>query len=214
MRRVLVLLALTGCNLGWGDDPYGGLPPRPCVTGTARDPGPWCSVPTLSIVIDGATDDWNGVTEIPLTATCTAPPCDGLLPVAAQIAQQPGTVPWLAIRVRGARSTADARVVLRFEEPPELPGVNEIDTFSLGTGGPTFFRNGVLVTTTDTAYLQAFTPDGFEVAIATPWLPYSGAAIVSAYGDRDGVPVSDPAPSWRACWIPTSVHGFTDPCAP
>jgi hypothetical protein len=168
----------------------------------------------VPIAIDGDAGDWDDVATIPLAPACAAPPCEGLLPTAIQLAAGPPTDGDTTLFVRVAFSgpppaTPDLRVVLAIGASPLRPATTGSDRWYDGTR---YEKNGFAVTPTGPPYAWRWLADGFEARLdGGGWLPYQGAAQITAGVERQA------ADGWHAiasldpvtvCW---SWRVYLDP---
>src|SRR4051812_38614374 len=129
-----------------GDGPWDGIASDPCSPGNARS-GEACSVPSHPVLVDGSTVDWQGIEVIPVAPSCEAPPCEGLVPAAIQLATTGDR--WLAMNVllRGTtplRSDRTIQYVVEMTATDEFPAP-ERDRLLVNAGDVHFTKNGYVV---------------------------------------------------------------------
>lgn len=210
-RAALALALLAACDLGLGSDPAT-APRSACAPGHARagDHG-GCFVPAHAIAIDGDVDDWSALPAIPLTASCAAPPCDGLLPATAWLAAGPGDDTDADLFVRGSFGAAPPssddtlRVSVVVSASPLRPAVGGSDRLVATANALAYVKGAYAVAVAaPVPYGWRWTADGFESRFGAAWLFDQGAARVAITVERAGAgsawtPVASSAPI-DVCW--------------
>jgi hypothetical protein len=158
VKRVVLALALAGCDLGLGSTP-------PCAPGhTHTSDG--CVLPAVHAAIDGSLSEWQGIPTLSLhgaTVQVAVEACEMCTP---------------HVLFHLVPADLNGEYVFDFATTSERP-VFELDELAITRTSSQYLKNGYDVVPGAKPYEIAWTDDGFELAIPSAFLPFRGAAIIT-----------------------------------